>query len=335
MKNIPLVFTILFVVTMGWSQLISIASPQQPTTVVMEPPTEDTAAHLARLGAEPCPDSNFTCISVEVPYDHFNPDGRTLDVVFGVLPASGERKGMFVSATGGPGTSGLQAAEGYTAAFDPSIPEHFDIVFFNQRGVGLSGGLQCVNAAAVFYRSEWEAFTPEQEITLLETARTFTERCVAEMGNPDFLIYLGTQYAVEDLEVFRATMGDESFWLYGESYSTQFAQTCAAAHPDRLAGLILDGTVDLTLDSFDFHVQQAQAFNDVMVMTPEACDMDDLCAADMSEDAVMIMTSRQRNSTKNLWLSLISYPRVTRRLALSLSQKRFLPSPTIHFPKAS
>ena len=67
------------------------------------------------------------------------------------------------------------------------------------------------------------------------------------MGNPDILPYLGTQQAVEDLERFRQIMQDDKLWLYGESYGTQYAQTYAAAHGDHLAGLILDGTVDLTL----------------------------------------------------------------------------------------
>lgn len=212
-----------------------------------------------------------------------------MKVVFAVLPASGasdDRKGMFVTATGGPGTSGLQAADDYTAAFDPSIPEHFDIVFFDQRGVGESGGLQCAQAAATFYRAEWDAATSEGEAALVETARAFAQDCVAEMGDPESLPYLGTTQAVEDLEVFRRAMGDEKFWLYGESYGTQFAQTYAQAHPDRLAGLILDGTVDLTLSGLEFYAQQARAFNDAFAATLEACNADEICAADMNGDAV-------------------------------------------------
>jgi pimeloyl-ACP methyl ester carboxylesterase len=259
-----------------------------PTTVATEAPAPDTAALLAQLGGEPCPEGDFTCITLQVPLDHFQPDGRSLDVVFAVLPASGERKGMFVTANGGPGVSGLLSADDYTAAFDLSIPEHFDIVFFDQRGVGLSGGLQCATAAAKFYRADWEATTPEEEQALSQTAHTFADECVAEMGNPDMLPYLGTAQAIEDLEAFRAAMGAEKFWLYGESYGTQFAQTYAAAHPERLAGLILDGTVDLTLDGLQFYAQQAQAFNDVMVMTLKACNADEQCAADMGDDALTI-----------------------------------------------
>src|SRR6185369_9933766 len=71
--------------------------------------TKDT---LDKLGGYSCPDSDFTCVKLTVPLDHFAKDSKqTIDVVFGVLPATGERKGMFVIATGGPGSSGLASAD--------------------------------------------------------------------------------------------------------------------------------------------------------------------------------------------------------------------------------
>lgn len=276
------------------------AAPTPPPTIVLtEPPTKaptaveapavDTAARLEELGGYPCPDSDFTCIDVAVPLDHFDPqDTRTLDVVFAVLPASGERKGMFVTSIGGPGGSGLFSADSYTSYFDPAIPESFDIVFFDQRGVNLSGGLYCAQAAADFYRADTDATTPEGEAHLLEVAKTFVDDCVAEMGETELLPHLDTVQAVEDLEVFRGLMGDEKFWLYGESYGTQFAQTYAAAHADHVAGLILDGVVDLTLTDIEFLKGQAAAFNDVLVATLEACNADEACAADMGREAVAV-----------------------------------------------
>jgi pimeloyl-ACP methyl ester carboxylesterase len=286
-----LVCSILLALTIqacGLSVPTQTGAPAGPTVSGNAAADEDTASRLARLGGQPCPEGDFTCVTFEVPLDHFHPDGRTLNVVFAILPAAGERKGMFVTATGGPGTSGLQSADNYTAAFDPSIPEHFDIVFFDQRGVGLSGGLQCADAAAAFYRADWDASTPDGEVALVKSARTFADDCAAEMGNPDFLAYLGTEQAIEDLEVFRQAMGEEKFWLYGESYGTQYAQTYAAAHPDRLAGLLLDGAVDLTLAGTDFFVSQTQAFNASLMMTLEACNADEYCASDMGADAVAV-----------------------------------------------
>src|SRR3970282_2171642 len=81
-------------------------------------------------------------------------------------------------------------------------------------------------------------------------------------------------------------MQDERFWLYGESYGTQYAQTYAARHGERLTRLILDGTVDLTLDGLQFYAQQAQAFNDTLVAALHACDDDRACAGDMGGSAV-------------------------------------------------
>ncbi|HNO32393.1 MAG TPA: alpha/beta hydrolase, partial [Anaerolineales bacterium] len=235
-----------------------------------------------RLGGVPCPDSDFTCVTLTVPLDHFDSqDARTIDVVFAILPATGERKGMFVTATGGPGSAGLASADSYTGAFNPAIPEQFDIVFFDQRGVGQSGDLQCAKAAAAYYQTEADYTTPEGEAVAVEAARKFSADCITEMGNPEALTYLGTDQAVEDLEALRVLFGDDKIWLYGESYGTQYAQTYAAAHPDHLGGLILDGTVDLTLSGPEFFVGQAQAFSDVLAFTLQACNEDDICAESM------------------------------------------------------
>ncbi len=262
--------------------------PEETPAPATLPARESTEDILRALGGTPCPDSDFTCITLTLPLDHVDPgDAGTIDVVFAVLPASGERKGMFVTAVGGPGGSGLAVADTYTAAFDPSIPEHFDVVFFDQRGVSASGGLQCVEAATTFYRAGWDPTTAEGEAALEEVARTFAGDCVAEMGHEDWLPFLGTDQAVEDLEAFRQAMEDERFWLYGESYGTQFVQTYAAAHPERLAGLILDGPVDLTISGAEFYQEEARAFNDVLMMSLEACTADDACAGDMGGDALL------------------------------------------------
>lgn len=267
------------------SPLPSLTPTQAPSAT---PAPEDTAAILERLGGEPCPDSDFTCVTLSVPLDHFDPaNSETIEVVFGILPASEERKGMFVTATGGPGYAGLSAADDYTSAFDPSIPEHFDIVFFDQRGIGQSGGLQCVEAATAFYRAEWLTGTPEQEAAFLETARTFAQDCVQEMGLPtERLPFYSTRQAVEDLDVFRQAIGDDQLWLYGESYGTQYAQEYAAAHPDNLAGLLLDGTVDLTLSGPDYYIGATQSFYKTLLDTLAACTADEDCATDLGGDAL-------------------------------------------------
>ena len=61
-----------------------------PATAAPAAPTrEPTTNILARLGGRPCPDgSEFTCVTVPMPLDHFDPaDTRTIDVTFAVKPA--------------------------------------------------------------------------------------------------------------------------------------------------------------------------------------------------------------------------------------------------------
>ena len=254
------------------------------------PAKTDTQQILDELGGVPCFEwSYFTCVTIEVPLNHFDPsDTRTIPVVFAVLPASGERKGMFVTATGGPGTSGVLLADSYSAGFDPSIFEAFDIVFFDQRGMGLSGGLTCPFAATEYYQQDARGLTPRQEKALKKTTSTFASDCVDELGNTELLPYLGTKQAVEDLELFRQIIVDEKFWLYGESYGTQYAQTYAAKYSEHLEGLILDGTVDLTYSGTEYYTQQAQAFNDTLVATLSACNDDTACAEQMNGDAIAV-----------------------------------------------
>jgi hypothetical protein len=61
---------------------------------------------LERLGGQTCEENpDFTCVTIQVPLNHFDTaNTETLNVVFAVAPATGERYGMYMQAfPGGPG----------------------------------------------------------------------------------------------------------------------------------------------------------------------------------------------------------------------------------------
>lgn len=266
-----------------------------PTKQVIEHQSGDMSALLQR-GA-PCEENpDFTCITLQVPLNHFDTsNSETLDVVFAVAPAYGERYGMFVQAfPGGPGGEGISS--GTTSFYNESILEHFDIVFFDQRGLGLSEPLACPKAYAADFLSFLNGFdqagvegldsTAEQQ-EAVDSARTYVEDCMAEIGmDPAHWSYFGTDQVAEDIESFRQAVGDDKFWLYGVSYGTAVAQTYAAAHAEHLAGMILDGTIDLTLTGEQSALAQEKAFDKVLVAVLQACNADSVCAAAFDGDAV-------------------------------------------------
>jgi pimeloyl-ACP methyl ester carboxylesterase len=261
---------------------------------------EDIKPKLQELGGVPCEENEeLTCVTLQVPLNQFDSSNtETIDVVFGVLPASGERYGMFIQAfPGGPGGEGISSA--YWSYFDERILEHYDIVYYDQRGIGLSSELACPVAYAEDFLSYLTSYdeaglegadTPEEQVELVEGTKTYVESCVAEIGiDPAKLAFYGTDSVAEDIEDFRASIGDEKFWIYGVSYGTAVSQTYAYAYPDRLAGVILDGTIDMTVSGEQGSLNQEKAFDKVLVAVLNACNEDSLCSADMNgEDAVAV-----------------------------------------------
>ena len=233
-KMLPILLS-LSLVMMACSLVNNMVTP--PTAVVppiSPPPTEeqvqslpalqDIKPILQNLGGQPCEESpDFTCVTVQAPLNHFDAaNTETLGIVFAVLPATGERYGMFVQAfPGGPGGEGVSTAT--VSWFDESILEHYDVVYFDQRGLGLSGELACPTAYAKNFldylnyddTAGLEGYdTPEEQQQLIADTRSFVDECVAEIGvEPARLSFYGTDQVAEDLETLRQAFGDEKFNL--------------------------------------------------------------------------------------------------------------------------
>lgn len=257
----------------------------------------DMQSLIKQHDGKPCPDSDtLTCITLSMPLDHADSSNtKTVDVTFGIHPATGDRFGMFVQAfPGGPGGAGIGSAGSRATKFDEKILEHYDIVFFDQRGVGLSSPLNCTKALESYYSDYLNEVntdgqegydTPKEQQAVVDHAKKFTQDCVKEIGiDPGQLKLYDTKQVIEDLEAFREAVGDEKFYLYGVSYGTEVAQMYANAHADRLAGMVLDGTVDMTLNGQTADRNQIKAFAKALNATLDACNQDTDCHTDMGGD---------------------------------------------------
>lgn len=294
-----LCLTIALVFVMACAALQAPALPDTPTVAPTQIPEENTRFDWDELGGETCAEnSDLTCVTIQVPLNHFDSENtETLDVVFGVAPATGERFGMFIQAfPGGPGGEGIST--GYLDYLSDEVLEHYDIVFYDQRGIGLSNALSCPTTFEKDFKSYLQSDdvdgdegldTPAEQQSAIENSRAYIKDCVAEIGiAPEKLAFFGTDQVAEDIETFREISGDEKIWLYGVSYGTSVAQTYAMAHPDRLAGLVLDGTINMTQTGEQSALTQEKAFDKVLLAILNECNQDPTCAKDMGGDAVAV-----------------------------------------------
>ena len=221
----------------------------------------------------PCPQSTLSCDGMLVPVQHGGDSDETIWVVYAIHHAVGPPKGTLAIAVGGPGASGLEDALPIVDALDPKLVERYDLLFWDQRGVGGSEGHDCPRAG--------QAYATDPRV---DAASTFASACLKEAGvDPSEVARYATREAAEDLESIRDHLGIASFALYGESYGTELAQTYAAAHPDRLTTLILDGPVDLTRTANEFWADAAKSFNTVLTRTLDACSSDRECVQDLAQ----------------------------------------------------
>jgi pimeloyl-ACP methyl ester carboxylesterase len=263
----------------------SSASPSSSPSGAPSPePSAGTNPTWSLVATKTCPGTTFECITLAVPKDHFAAvGGPTWDVTFAIHRATKARKGTYVEITGGPGYSDIPTSDAYLDTYQAAITESFDMVYLDQRGIGLSGPIQCTKAAATYYASTARAQVPAEQASAAAAARTFASDCVAEAGVAESdLPFYATAQAVEDLEAVRDYLGVDKLELYGLSYGTQFVQTYAAAHPDHIATLLVDGPVDLTIDGPTYYVEAVRSAEDTLVATLNACTADDACKSDVA-----------------------------------------------------
>ena len=93
----------------------------------------------------------FQCSTAKVPLDHDQPSGSKIDLALIRLPATDPAKkigSLFVN-FGGPGASGVDRLRGrgkWEWLFSPELRARFDVVSWDQRGIGRSAAVRCFDS---------------------------------------------------------------------------------------------------------------------------------------------------------------------------------------------
>jgi pimeloyl-ACP methyl ester carboxylesterase len=259
-----------------------------PTTTggSTEDPTATTGApggSAATIDWAPC-EGGFECGTLEVPLDHADPDGPTIEIAVNrhLAEDPDARIGVLILNPGGPGASGLDLARSFPRA--GALGDRFDIVGFDPRGVGQSTPLDCDTHLQAIYDADPTIDSAADEQETLETSQAFVDEC--EQRHGDLLPHLGTTQVAADIDAIREALGEEQINYLGYSYGTSIGQEYARQFPERVRAMILDGVVDHEPDGITTALGQAAGFDRAFASYVAHCE-DEGCGFDAPADEVV------------------------------------------------
>ncbi|WP_054816928.1 alpha/beta hydrolase [Nocardia arizonensis] len=191
--------------------------------------------------------ARYECATARVPLDYSRPDGETIDLAVLRQPAGDpdRRLGTLFTAAGGPGRSGFaMAAEG--PLFAGELSRRFDVVTFDQRGVGRSAPVRCFVDADERQRSGSTAalvpVTVDQQEEAERAGQMTARGCAADSGV--LLPHLTTVDAARDLDLLRRAVGESRLTFQGDDYASYVGVVYGALFSDRVRALQLGSPVD-------------------------------------------------------------------------------------------
>lgn len=179
--------------------------------------------------------------TIEVPVDHARPDGERLTLALSRHRASdpARRRGILLSAHGGPGGD-WGRGRGLAAAFAGTpVHEVYDLIGFDPRGTGASTPLHAevtVPGAAFDSRPPDSAFD-----ALAEDMRQRELGCQRAGGT--LRPHISTRNTARDMDLIRAVLGEERLTFVGYAYGAYVGAVYGSMFPERLDRSVLDSCV--------------------------------------------------------------------------------------------
>jgi len=223
-----------------------------------------------------------------VPLDYVDPQGETIELYVTRHRADpNDRIGSLLVNNGGPGSPASTMGINATSWFLPAITERFDVVGWDPRGTGASGGaVDCIDDA------EYDEFFAAGDITpedasdkadLVRLAEEFATRCQERVGRA--LQYIGTNNSARDMDAIRQALGEEQVSYFGFSYGSELGAVWATLFPTTVRAAVFDGAADPNADSTESTLQQWIGFENSLNTFLAECSATTSCAFHNDGDA--------------------------------------------------
>jgi pimeloyl-ACP methyl ester carboxylesterase len=191
-------------------------------------------------------DLTVSCGKLQVPLDYAQPTGTsiTLQLLKVHSKKQSSPTGSLLVNPGGPGGSGIVLAVDLAGSIDSGVLDHFDLIGFDPRGVGLSSPVTCFSDAQ---KDADLAAAPDVRTTAgIAAAQAMwaqvAQSCTAKYGSA--LQHYNTVETAQDMERIRQAVGDPAMNYLGFSYGTELGAVYAHLYPKTIRTAVLDGAVD-------------------------------------------------------------------------------------------
>lgn len=215
------------------------------------------AAAVPELNYGPCPTEfglpelppSYACATVEVPLDHDEPDGDTIEL--GLVRREADdpsaKQGTIFVNPGGPSGSGVGiVAFAGEVLFGEQVEASFDIIGFDPRGVVSSTPLRCFDSEDEFFVEVAPPFPwPENAFEFFQQRlanRELQRACEGDAG--PIIDHMSTAQVARDMDLLRQAVGDEQLNFVGYSYGSYVGNMYANLFPDTVGALVIDGILD-------------------------------------------------------------------------------------------
>ena len=202
--------------------------------------------------------------ALAVPLDYGNPAAGTITLTIARRRAAdpSHRLGVLFVNPGGPGEPAVDLAgsSGLSASIPQAVLDRFDVISWDPRGIGLSHGLTCPDAATT---GQIESLDPDPRTpSAIGAYRTAFDAVASQCQATarDILAYLSEANSARDMDTIRVALGERTISYLGWSYGTYLGYLYATLFPTHLRAAVLDGAVDPTLDLVQRDIDQARGF---------------------------------------------------------------------------
>jgi pimeloyl-ACP methyl ester carboxylesterase len=205
---------------------------------------------------------NFECSTLLVPVDYnkITTDIFHLKVIRFKATDQRQKLGALIVNPGGPGASAFDYAYNAENIVSAAIREKYDIVGFDQRGVGQSDPIRCLTDKETdeMLAGPMIADTPENQRKIVENAKFFASKCKKAAGYE--LAHLSTFESAKDMDLLRLALDEPKLNYLGKSYGTYLGTLYASLYPLKVGKMILDGAINPSISIQEQNLAQAKGF---------------------------------------------------------------------------